>query len=42
MTDSPIFGLVRRSGTFTTVLPTCVLVSRMDLTEQYRVNDLSQ
>ena len=33
---SSIFGLVRRSGTFATVLPTFVLVSRIHLVEQYR------
>jgi hypothetical protein len=36
--SSPIFGLVRRSGTFAVVFPTFVLVSRF-VTEQYRVND---
>jgi hypothetical protein len=35
---SSIFGLVRRSGAFTTVIPTFVLVSRMKLTQQYRDN----
>jgi hypothetical protein len=30
--DSPIFGLVRRSGVFVTVLPTFVLVSRIQVT----------
>ena len=32
---SPIFGLVRRDGAFTVVLPTFVLVSRMELAQQY-------
>ena len=36
---SSIFGLVRRSGSFTTVLPTFVLVSRMQLAPQDRDND---
>jgi hypothetical protein len=36
---SSIFGLVRRSGSFTTVLPTFVLVSRMQLVPQDRDND---
>ncbi len=36
--SSTIFGLVRRSRTFTVVFPTFVLVSRF-ITEQYRVND---
>jgi hypothetical protein len=36
---SSIVGLVRRVGTFTTVFPTFVLVSRMLLAPQYRVND---
>jgi hypothetical protein len=35
---SSIFGLVRRSGVFTVVLPTFVLVSRMQLAQQYRDN----
>ena len=35
---SPIFGLVRRTGAFTVVLPTFVLVSRMQLAQQYRGN----
>jgi hypothetical protein len=35
---SSIFGLVRGSGDFTVVLPTFFLVSRMQLTEQYRDN----
>ena len=37
--DSPIFGLVRRAGAFAVVLPTFVLVSRMQLVQQYRGND---
>ena len=36
---SPIFGLVRRSGTFVVVSPTFVLVSRIHLVQQYRDND---
>jgi hypothetical protein len=36
--DSPIFGLVRRVGSFTEVLPTFVLVSRIHLVQQYRDN----
>jgi hypothetical protein len=36
---SSIFGLVREVGAFTTVSPTFVLVSRMQLVQQYRVND---
>ena len=32
----PIFGLVRRAGAFAAVLPTFVLVSRMQLAQQYR------
>jgi hypothetical protein len=35
---SSIFGLVRTVGTFTPVLPTFVLVSRMHLAQQYRGN----
>jgi hypothetical protein len=35
---SSIFGLVRRAGAFAAVLPTFVLVSRMQLTQQYRGN----
>ena len=35
---SPIFGLVRRAGAFAAVLPTFVLVSRMQLAQQYRGN----
>ena len=35
---SPIFGLVRRVGAFAAVLPTFVLVSRMQLEQQYRGN----
>jgi hypothetical protein len=33
---SSIFGLVRGTGTFATVLPTFVLVSRMQFVKQYR------
>jgi hypothetical protein len=33
---SSIFGLVRGSGAFRTVLPTCVLVSRIQLAQRYR------
>ena len=33
---SPIFGLVHRTGAFTVVFPTFVLVSRIHLSEQYR------
>jgi hypothetical protein len=36
---SSIFGLVRRAGAFASVLPTIVLVSRRQLTEQYLDND---
>ena len=36
---SLIFGLIRGAGAFATVLPTFVLVSRMQLAKQYRVND---
>ncbi len=36
--DSSIFGLVRGTGTFTSVIPTFVLVSRMQLAQQYRGN----
>jgi hypothetical protein len=36
--DSSIFGWVRGAGAFTVVFPTFVLVSRMKLTQQYRVN----
>ncbi len=35
---SSIFGLVRRAGAFAAVLSTFVLVSRMQLTQQYRGN----
>ena len=35
---SPIFGLVRRAGAFAVVLPTFLLVSRMQLAQQYRGN----
>jgi hypothetical protein len=35
---SPIFGLVRRAGAFAEVLPTFVLVSRIQLAQQYRGN----
>jgi hypothetical protein len=35
---SSIFGWVRRAGDFASVLPTFVLVSRIHLAEQYRVN----
>jgi hypothetical protein len=37
--DSSIFGLVRGTGTFTGVLPTFVLVSRIQVEEQYCGND---
>jgi hypothetical protein len=33
---SPIFGLVRRSGAFVDLFPTFVLVSRMQVAQQYR------
>ena len=36
---SSIFGLVRGVGAFGVVLSTFVQVSRMEVTEQYRVND---
>ena len=36
---SPMFGFVRRTGTFTSVFPSFVLVSRIQLAEQYRDND---
>jgi hypothetical protein len=36
--DSLIFGLIRGVGDFVAVLPTFVLVSRMKLAQQYRVN----
>jgi hypothetical protein len=36
---SSIFGLVRRAGAFAVVLLTFVLVSRMQLAQQYRDND---
>ncbi len=35
---SSIFGFVRRVGAFTPVLPTFVLVSRIQVAEQYRGN----
>jgi hypothetical protein len=35
---SSIFGLVRRAGAFAAKLPTFVLVSRMQLAQQYRGN----
>jgi hypothetical protein len=35
---SPIFGLVRRAGAFAAVLPTFLLVSRMQLAQQYPGN----
>ena len=35
---SSIFGLVRRAGAFAAVLPTFVLVSRMQVAQQYRGN----
>ena len=35
---SSIFGLVRGPGAFVVVLPTFVLVSRMQLAQQYRGN----
>jgi hypothetical protein len=35
---SSIFGLVRRARAFAAVLPTFVLVSRMQLAQQYRDN----
>ena len=35
---SLIFGLIRGDGAFAVVLPTFVLVSRMQLAEQYRGN----
>jgi hypothetical protein len=37
--DSSIFGLVRGVGDFAVVLPTFVLVSRIQLTQQYHDND---
>ena len=36
---SSIFGWIRGDGSFTVVLPTFVLVSRIQLEEQYCVND---
>ncbi len=36
---SSIFGLIRGVGAFAAVLPTFVLVSRMQLAQQYRGND---
>ena len=38
MGASSIFGLVRGAGAFAAVLPTFVLVSRMQLAQQYRGN----
>ena len=35
---SSIFGLIRGAGAFAAVLPTFVLVSRMQLAQQYRGN----
>ncbi len=35
---SSIFGLIRRAGAFAAVLPTFVLVSRMQVAQQYRDN----
>jgi hypothetical protein len=35
---SLVFGLVRGSGSFVTVLPSVVLVSRIQLTSRYRDN----
>ncbi len=35
---SSVFGLVRRTGTFTTVFPTFALVSRIQLSQQHCVN----
>ncbi len=35
---SLIFGLKRRTGAFVTVLPTFVLLPRMELAQQYRGN----
>ncbi len=37
-----IFGLVRRTGAFAVVLPTFVLVSRMQLAQQYRGTSSAQ
>jgi hypothetical protein len=34
-----IFGLIRRSGVFAAVLPTFVLLPRMQLAQQYRDHD---
>ncbi len=36
--SSSIFGWVRGDGVFTVVIPTFVLVSRIHLAQQYRVN----
>ncbi len=36
--DSSIFGLVRRTGSFAVVLPTFVLVSRMQLVQQFYIS----
>ena len=38
---SLVFGLVRGTGVFTTVLSSFALVSRMPFTERYRVNSTS-
>jgi hypothetical protein len=38
---SSLFGLVRGTGPFVVVLPTFVLVSRIQLTQRYRVNATS-
>ena len=38
---SSIFGLVRGAGAFAAVLPTCSLVSRMQLAQRYRGNATS-
>ena len=38
---SPIFELVRRAGAFAAVLPTFVLVSRMQFSQRYRDNSTS-
>jgi hypothetical protein len=35
---SLVFGLVRGSGTFATVIPSFVLVSRIPFVQRYRVN----
>ena len=39
--DSLMFGLVRGTGTFDVVLPTFVLVSRMQFAQRYRGNATS-